>query len=75
MRQVVLGLAMPEQSLLTIVSLLGKKLGSIRCIASCATFYLLLMAVMKGEDGQWEFSIGLEGDFVLPGTSLAEEIA
>ena len=75
MRQSILELAMPMQTLLILISLLGKKLGGTRCIAICATFYRLLMAIMKGEVREWDVDKGIKGDSALPGRSPSDGTA
>ena len=52
-----------------VLALLGKKDGSTRTIAIAATFYRLLMAVLKGEVRGWDADVGMEGDSALPGSS------
>ncbi len=75
MQDCVRELVVPIQTLLVLVSLLGKKMGGTRCIAICATFYRLLMAVMKKPVRAWDLQVGLEGDSALPGRSPLEETA
>ena len=75
MRGVVMELATPLQIMLVLGSLLGKKLGGTRCIAICATFYRLLMAIMKADIRDWDSRVGLDGDSALPGRSPHDETA
>ncbi len=75
MHSTVRKLAMPRQTFMVLISLLGKKLGGSRGIAVCTTFYRLLLAVLKGEVREWDVDIGLEGDSALPGRSPLEETA
>ena len=75
MRSMVETLALPMQTLMVVLSLLGKKLGGTRCIAINAIFYRLLIAVMKGDVRDWDKSQGLDGDSALPGKSSVDELA
>ena len=75
MRVVVDELAVPLQVLLTVVGLLGKKLGGTRCIAVCCTFYRLLMAMIKEDVREWDGEVGFEGDSSLLGRSSIDEVA
>ena len=47
MKKAMRNLAMPLQTLVVLIGLLGKKCGGTRCIAICSTFYRLLIAVIK----------------------------
>ena len=73
MRKTVEQLALPMQALLVIISLIGKKLGGTRGVAVCASFYRLLMALLKSDVRDWDASVGLEGDSALPGHSPLDE--
>ncbi len=75
MQECIRNLVLPIQALLVLGSLLGKKLGGTRCIAICATFYRLLMAVMKCQVREWDMHVGLQGDSALPGRSPHAETA
>ena len=75
MREAISQLALPTQVLITLGSLLSKKLGGTRCIAICSTFYRLMTAVIKPGVREWDIQVGLEGDSALPGRSPHEETA
>ena len=73
LRECVDGLAVPIQTLLTLMSLLAKKAGGSRAIALVSTILRLLLAFGKEEIRAWDLEVGLPGDTGLPGKALEVE--
>ena len=65
--EAVVNVALPMQVLLNMVALLGKKNGGSRCIAICATFYRLLLGVLKPLAREWDLKHGNKHDSALTG--------
>lgn len=75
MRDSVRQLALPIQTLLTLIGLLGKKGGGSRAIAICATYYRLLMAVLSGSIWEWDGAHAQQRDSAVAGRSPQDETA
>ena len=62
-------LALPHQALANTMAALGKQCGGARCIAVAATYYRLLMAIIRPIVREWDRNIGSEYDSALVGRS------
>ena len=62
-------LALPHQALANTMAALGNKCGGTRCIAVAATYYRLLMAIIRPIVREWDRNIGSEYDSSLVGRS------
>ena len=73
MKKIVDEVALPGQSLVHVMALLGKKTGGSRTIAICPTIYRLLMASIKQPVRDWDKAHGHSGDTALKGKIPALE--
>ncbi len=69
LRQCVSTLALPVQTLLQLMVLLGKKSGGSRTIAILTTFYRLLMRILSGFITEWDLATAEHWDSALKGNS------
>ena len=74
-RKSLIELTMPTQVLANLIALLGKKGGGTRCIAVCASFYRLFLAILGEEIRQWDTEVAGAGDTALKGKSPLLETA
>ena len=73
MKKIVDEVALPGQSMVHVMALLGKKTGGSRTIAICPTIYRLLMASIKQPVRDWDKAHGHSGDTALKGKIPALE--
>ena len=58
-------LAFPTQAMVNAITLLGKRHGGTRTVATCSTIYRLVIGLLKEEVRLWDRSTGMEGDTAL----------
>ena len=68
-KQCLANLSLPHQTLLSIMCLLGKKLGGSRNIAILASLYRIIMKVLGGHVREWDLATGHAYDSALAGCS------
>ena len=75
MRKSVEEIALPLQSSMVVMSLLGKKGGDTRTTALCSTYYRLLMALLAPAVREWDKEVATEGDSAVAGKRFDDEAA
>ena len=67
--------AWPMQAMLVVMSLLGKKQGGTRTVALAASFYRLVMALLKPPMRAWDMAVKSERDSAAPGQAPMRVLA
>ena len=75
LKGVVRDLALPVQSYMQLMAILGKKDGGTRCIALCDSLYRILMAILGDEVREWADLVSMENDTAMKGKSPMVETA